>query len=86
MAAVTRFTSGSTNNSTGKAIAQESAHALWLVSLFAMMLALAAMFIPRPLQRRFNQKKEKPTFDQAISRPTAFDRGKEGRPLVSVVS
>ncbi|MBX5013368.1 YoaK family protein [Rhizobium lentis] len=32
------------------------AHALWLVSLFAMALALAAMFIPRPLQRRFNQK------------------------------
>ncbi|MGR9248616.1 YoaK family protein [Rhizobium leguminosarum] len=32
------------------------AHALWLVSLFAMMLALAAMLIPRPLQRRFNQK------------------------------
>ncbi|MBX5191428.1 DUF1275 domain-containing protein [Rhizobium sp. NZLR3b] len=32
------------------------AYALWLVSLFAMVLALAAMFIPRPLQRRFNQK------------------------------
>ncbi|EJB04790.1 uncharacterized membrane protein YoaK (UPF0700 family) [Rhizobium sp. BK619] len=32
------------------------AHALWMVSLFAMVLALAAMFIPRPLQRRFNQK------------------------------
>jgi uncharacterized membrane protein YoaK (UPF0700 family) len=32
------------------------AHALWLVSLLAMLLALAAMFIPRPLQRRFNQK------------------------------
>jgi uncharacterized membrane protein YoaK (UPF0700 family) len=32
------------------------AHALWLVSLFAMVLALAAMLIPRPLQRRFNQK------------------------------
>ncbi|AJC77384.1 hypothetical protein IE4803_CH00117 [Rhizobium etli bv. phaseoli str. IE4803] len=31
-------------------------HALWLVSIFAMALALAAMFIPRPLQRRFNQK------------------------------
>ncbi|MGG7581644.1 YoaK family protein [Rhizobium sp. Nf11,1] len=32
------------------------AHALWLVSIFAMALALATMFIPRPLQRRFNQK------------------------------
>ncbi|PCD69931.1 MULTISPECIES: YoaK family protein [Rhizobium] len=32
------------------------AHALWLVAIFAMALALAAMFIPRPLQRRFNQK------------------------------
>ncbi|MBB2795164.1 UNVERIFIED_ORG: uncharacterized membrane protein YoaK (UPF0700 family) [Rhizobium esperanzae] len=32
------------------------AHALWLVSVFAMALAFAAMFIPRPLQRRFNQK------------------------------
>ena len=32
------------------------AHALWLVSLFAMGLAFAAMLIPRPLQRRFNQK------------------------------
>ncbi|WP_434711783.1 YoaK family protein [Rhizobium sp. YTUHZ045] len=32
------------------------AHALWLVSIFAMALALVAMFIPRPLQRRFNQK------------------------------
>ncbi|OWV85900.1 hypothetical protein ATY78_24790 [Rhizobium sp. R635] len=32
------------------------AHALWLVSLFAMALALAAMLIPRPLQRRFNHK------------------------------
>ncbi|MDF0695845.1 YoaK family protein [Rhizobium sp. MC63] len=32
------------------------AHALWLVSIFAMALALAAMYIPRPLQRRFNQK------------------------------
>ena len=32
------------------------AHALWLVSLFAMALALVAMLIPRPLQRRFNQK------------------------------
>jgi uncharacterized membrane protein YoaK (UPF0700 family) len=31
------------------------AHALWLVSLFAMVLALAAVLIPRPLQRRFNQ-------------------------------
>ncbi|OWV81191.1 hypothetical protein ATY77_23435 [Rhizobium sp. R634] len=32
------------------------AQALWLVSLFAMALAFAAMLIPRPLQRRFNQK------------------------------
>ncbi|MGV4793678.1 DUF1275 family protein [Rhizobium sp. F40D2] len=32
------------------------AHALWLVSLFAMVLALAAVFIPRPLQRRFNHR------------------------------
>ncbi|EJT03267.1 YoaK family protein [Rhizobium sp. CCGE 510] len=32
------------------------AHALWLVSLFAMVLAFVARFIPRPLQRRFNQK------------------------------
>ena len=32
------------------------AQALWLVSVFAMALAFAAMFIPRPLQRRFNQK------------------------------
>ncbi|MBB4195371.1 uncharacterized membrane protein YoaK (UPF0700 family) [Rhizobium aethiopicum] len=32
------------------------AHALWLVSIFAMALALVAKFIPRPLQRRFNQK------------------------------
>ncbi|WP_049731350.1 YoaK family protein [Rhizobium ecuadorense] len=32
------------------------AYALWLVAIFAMALALAAMFIPRPLQRRFNQK------------------------------
>ncbi|EJZ17116.1 transmembrane protein [Rhizobium sp. Pop5] len=31
-------------------------HALWLVSLFAMALSLAAMLIPRPLQRRFNQQ------------------------------
>ncbi|MDR9763136.1 YoaK family protein [Rhizobium redzepovicii] len=35
---------------------QTGAHALWLVAIFAMALALAAMFIPRPLQRRFNQK------------------------------
>jgi uncharacterized membrane protein YoaK (UPF0700 family) len=35
---------------------QTGAQALWAVSLFAMVLALAAMFIPRPLQRRFNQK------------------------------
>ncbi|RFC00167.1 hypothetical protein B5K11_00310 [Rhizobium leguminosarum bv. trifolii] len=35
---------------------QTGGHALWMVSLFAMVLALAAMFIPRPLQRRFNQK------------------------------
>jgi uncharacterized membrane protein YoaK (UPF0700 family) len=32
------------------------AQALWLVSVFAMALAIAALFIPRPLQRRFNQK------------------------------
>ncbi|MNL81377.1 hypothetical protein D3C87_2084710 [compost metagenome] len=32
------------------------AQALWLVSVFAMALAIVALFIPRPLQRRFNQK------------------------------
>ncbi|XAZ23585.1 DUF1275 domain-containing protein [Sinorhizobium sp. B11] len=32
------------------------AQALWLVSIFAMALAIVALFIPRPLQRRFNQK------------------------------
>jgi uncharacterized membrane protein YoaK (UPF0700 family) len=32
------------------------AHALWLISIFAMALALGAMFIPRPLQRRFNHR------------------------------
>ena len=31
-------------------------HALWLVSLLTMAVACAAIFIPRPLQRRFNQK------------------------------
>ncbi|WP_454853107.1 YoaK family protein [Rhizobium binxianense] len=31
-------------------------HALWLVSLLTMAVACATMFIPRPLQRRFNQK------------------------------
>ncbi|MBX4866248.1 DUF1275 domain-containing protein [Rhizobium bangladeshense] len=44
------------------------AHALWLVAIFAMALAIAAMFIPRPLQRRFNQK-------LAPQRPAAL-RGK----------
>jgi uncharacterized membrane protein YoaK (UPF0700 family) len=32
------------------------AHALWLVSLLTMAVAFVAMFIPRPLQRRFNQR------------------------------
>ena len=32
------------------------APALWLVSIFAMALAIVGLFIPRPLQRRFNQK------------------------------
>ncbi|MBX4898591.1 YoaK family protein [Rhizobium bangladeshense] len=44
------------------------AHALWLVAIFAMALAIAATFIPRPLQRRFNQK-------LAPQRPAAL-RGK----------
>ncbi|WP_112795587.1 YoaK family protein [Rhizobium sp. SYY.PMSO] len=32
------------------------AHALWLVSMVALVLALATLFIPRPLQRRFSQR------------------------------
>lgn len=32
------------------------AHALWLVSMVALVLALSTLFIPRPLQRRFNQR------------------------------
>ncbi|MBB6488125.1 YoaK family protein [Rhizobium lusitanum] len=32
------------------------AHALWLVSMVALALALSTLFIPRPLQRRFNQR------------------------------
>lgn len=31
-------------------------HALWLVSMVALLLALVTLFIPRPLQRRFNQR------------------------------
>ena len=31
-------------------------HALWLVSMVALSLAFATLFIPRPLQRRFNQR------------------------------
>jgi uncharacterized membrane protein YoaK (UPF0700 family) len=29
--------------------------ALWFISVFAMLVALAALLIPKPLQRRFNQ-------------------------------
>ncbi|MGY5780531.1 YoaK family protein [Rhizobium sp. LEGMi135b] len=32
------------------------ARALWLVSIVALVLALVTLFIPRPLQRRFNQR------------------------------
>jgi uncharacterized membrane protein YoaK (UPF0700 family) len=32
------------------------AGALWLVSMVALVLALSTLFIPRPLQRRFNQR------------------------------
>lgn len=32
------------------------AAALWLVSMVALILALSTLFIPRPLQRRFNQR------------------------------
>lgn len=32
------------------------AHALWLVALFALCIALATMLIPRPLQHRFGQR------------------------------
>lgn len=32
------------------------ARALWLVSMVALVLALSTLFIPRPLQRRFNQR------------------------------
>lgn len=32
------------------------AHALWLVSMVALVIALSTLFIPRPLQRRFNQR------------------------------
>lgn len=32
------------------------AHALWLVSMVALVLALSTFFIPKPLQRRFNQR------------------------------
>lgn len=32
------------------------AHALWLVALFALCIALATMFIPRPMQHRFGQR------------------------------
>jgi uncharacterized membrane protein YoaK (UPF0700 family) len=31
-------------------------HALWLVSMIALALAFTTLFIPRPLQRRFNQR------------------------------
>ncbi|MDE1993096.1 MAG: DUF1275 domain-containing protein [Rhizobiaceae bacterium] len=31
-------------------------HALWVVSLVAIALSIATLFIPRPLQRRFNQR------------------------------
>ncbi len=31
------------------------ASALWVVAAFAMLIALAALLIPKPLQRRFNQ-------------------------------
>jgi uncharacterized membrane protein YoaK (UPF0700 family) len=31
------------------------ASALWVVAAFAMLIALAARLIPKPLQRRFNQ-------------------------------
>jgi len=32
------------------------ARALWLVSMVALALALSTLFIPRRLQRRFNQR------------------------------
>lgn len=35
-------------------------HALWLISLFAIMIAFVTLLIPGPLQRRFNQKIEPP--------------------------
>jgi uncharacterized membrane protein YoaK (UPF0700 family) len=42
------------------------AAALWLVSAFAILIALAALLIPKPLQRRFHQT--------AAPRPTAGRR------------
>lgn len=39
------------------------AGALWLISVFAMLIAFAALLIPKPLQRRFNQ-------NRAVRRPT----------------